>query len=1133
MSERMKSLLLFAVIAGLVSVMAPASAQTWDAADQFSDANNPNGVWSYGYQMDFGSSLNLYTEIWRPITDFVALTSNVGGWNGFVCKNSRTEAVNQWGWFEAGGLAFQPGVNNEKSTVRWTSPVDGYVAVIAKFTGQDPSGATTDVHVLYNSMSIFDGTINGFIGTSANDFKDGLGASRSQEFARVIPVTTGDTIDFCAGYGNGSATYDLTGLNSTISVTTAPPGTISGQIVTDNASRTPIDQATVKTSDGKYSTTSDADGMYTLVVPAGTYELTASHKLYKAATASVTVDVNSAVNQDLVLQTGFISGTIIRNDDATPIVGATVITSDGLYYAVSGDDGSYSLQVPPGAYTVNASAGGYITSSPVDVTVTNDSTANNNFSLDLESVFDASKDFSQYANPNGVWSYGYQIIFPGELNLYDWVRADYPGFYGWDVSAGSWAGFVCKNTTDKAFSHYGWFEAGEMALQAGSLDEKATVRWTSPISGDIVVNVRFTGQDPLKSTTDVHVLKNGESLFSGDINGYIGSSANDFLDGSGDSRVQNKLLATTVAEGDTIDFCIGNGGNGTGYDMTGLSATITSAENAPGTISGKVTEDAPGNPPIPGANVRTADGLHSAMTDSNGDYVLYLPAGTYELTASAKGYVPEVKSVDVSAAANVTANFALKTGIISGKVTLLGDSNMHIAGALVATSDGLFSTVTAADGTYSMHIVPGSYSIVVSAAGFATSTFTDITVAGSDPFVQDFGLTPKSEFNACADFPSSVVNPNGVWSYGYKATLDGTLLLFDGFNTPAVPGALGFASLQALNASGWPGFVCKNTASGSVSQWGWFEAGQLAFQGGTGNEKSTVRWTSPVDATVSIKVRFTGQDEAGTTTDVHVMKNGVSLFDNAINGFIGKAANGFTDGTGDSREQNFTGDVPVVKGDIIDFCVGYGDNGNTVSDMTGLDAIITVPEVSVKAVISELKGIKDGTLVTLTELVVATAYSTTFADGSYYVETSNRANGIKVIGGGNVSIGDTITDLTGTVMTDANGERYIQAQPLSVTSGNPLRALGMSNKGVISPLVTGLLVRTWGAVIDNDGSYITINDGSDVTFKVVISDLSTPITKSVAKGDHIAVTGLAGLAKYSDTVVPVILPRGDFDIDLY
>src|SRR5688572_15709835 len=40
----------------------PLQAQTFDAADDFSIANNPNGVWSSGYTDTLGSTLNLYTQ---------------------------------------------------------------------------------------------------------------------------------------------------------------------------------------------------------------------------------------------------------------------------------------------------------------------------------------------------------------------------------------------------------------------------------------------------------------------------------------------------------------------------------------------------------------------------------------------------------------------------------------------------------------------------------------------------------------------------------------------------------------------------------------------------------------------------------------------------------------------------------------------------------------------------------------------------------------------------------------------------------------------------------------------------------------------------------------------------------------
>ena len=64
------------------------------------------------------------------------------------------------------------------------------------------------------------------------------------------------------------------------------------------------------------------------------------------------------------------------------------------------------------------------------------------------------------------------------------------------------------------------------------------------------------------ATTDVHVLRNGVSVFDGQIRSQIDTSIFD--------------LHLHVAKGDTIDFAVGVGPDGSmNNDSTGLKATIT------------------------------------------------------------------------------------------------------------------------------------------------------------------------------------------------------------------------------------------------------------------------------------------------------------------------------------------------------------------------------------------------------------------------------------------------------------------------------------------------------------------------------------------------------------------------------
>jgi len=63
------------------------------------------------------------------------------------------------------------------------------------------------VHVLSGGTSIFDDSINGFL--------------NEKSFSDAFAVAAGDTIDFAVGYGNGSYGCDSTGIEVTISLSSA------------------------------------------------------------------------------------------------------------------------------------------------------------------------------------------------------------------------------------------------------------------------------------------------------------------------------------------------------------------------------------------------------------------------------------------------------------------------------------------------------------------------------------------------------------------------------------------------------------------------------------------------------------------------------------------------------------------------------------------------------------------------------------------------------------------------------------------------------------------------------------------------------------------------------------------------
>jgi hypothetical protein len=188
-----------------------------------------------------------------------------------------------------------------------------------------------------------------------------------------------------------------------------------------------------------------------------------------------------------------------------------------------------------------------------------------------DTIYDAALDFSSSSNPTGVWSYGYSGALDGTLTVYtDKVSDSSTGidFWGRDpVTAWSTTPWVGRNGTSGVVTYLDvQFQSGQLGFHPGPANEISIIRFISPTAGWFDLTSSFSGLDmgslPYSTTTGVHVLRNGLSIFDGAVNGF----------GAGPSFITTLSLAA----GDTVDFAVDWGSNGThSYDSTGVSATLT------------------------------------------------------------------------------------------------------------------------------------------------------------------------------------------------------------------------------------------------------------------------------------------------------------------------------------------------------------------------------------------------------------------------------------------------------------------------------------------------------------------------------------------------------------------------------
>lgn len=186
-------------------------------------------------------------------------------------------------------------------------------------------------------------------------------------------------------------------------------------------------------------------------------------------------------------------------------------------------------------------------------------------------------------------------------------------------------------------------------------------------------------------------------------------------------------------------------------------------------------------------------------------------------------------------------------------------------------------------------------------------------------------------WDAAADFSGSASSGiAGAWSYGsFGSSIHGPFLAFDAFTDYSGYAAWSYGdrSVQIGRAG------AANFASGSVI----VPARALNASPGPGGQYAVLRFTAPAAGSYAIDAGFWGNDFAGpTTTDVHVLARGASVFDGAVQSY------------GRSNGLAWSDTLALSVGDTVDFAVGFGANRTWNYDNTGLSASVSsaaaVPE---------------------------------------------------------------------------------------------------------------------------------------------------------------------------------------------
>lgn len=193
--------------------------------------------------------------------------------------------------------------------------------------------------------------------------------------------------------------------------------------------------------------------------------------------------------------------------------------------------------------------------------------------------------------------------------------------------------------------------------------------------------------------------------------------------------------------------------------------------------------------------------------------------------------------------------------------------------------------------------------------------------------------------------------------------------------------------------------------------------------------------------------------------------------------------------------------------------------------------------------LAQAKTLADNSQLTLSGQTITAAFTDYF-----YVEDDARSCGIRV---DKTAHGLTVgmrADISGTILTNTDGERYILAAGASANGTGTIAPLGLNNKslgggdwsvsgsgagqkGVLGGQGVnniGLLVRTCGRIMSSDSTGFYIEDGSALTPQVKVlvpSGTPTPPT-----GKYVMVTGVSSCYKIGNDLYRQVRVRNGQDI---
>ena len=717
-------------------------------------------------------------------------------------------------------------------------------------------------------------------GTSTPTFTDATG-----RFTFGVTPTTAPLCVTATGFAGTWTPYFIVTAGQT---TTTPDilivptdGFVTGHVVL-SVGGGPVLGATAFVTGGNYaSTTTDANGFFSLALLAGATNVRIKKTGYADVTSApliVTTGVTADVGTLSLDQSGVVTGTVINASTGVGIGAATLTVTGTSAATTSAADGSFALMAPPGTRTLTVTKAGFapLTTAPISV-IAGDSLSAGTLALTPGGTITGTvKDALTQAG-----LYGVNVTITGTTNT---VTTNSSGQFTLTHAPGFWTltfsktGYVSTATPPLGVTAGGSSDLGttylvpQVTLTGTVLDYrgshvdgakvlvKGSNGWEyTDTSGFFTIpatpgTVTLAINDPPcylhyrycldyeasftvapGETRNLGTITLAEAAqIAGPVFPLSGSASlpGAVVTATSPSRTVSGPLPLNVPP-DTYNLVVSLDGwlsqnAGTHpiqyeWDFSYVANQVRLTRS--GSLVGTVV-NAAGGAPVSGA--RATAGSVSAVTDAFGNFLLSVPAGSYLVTIGKPGWNATMTAAQMvvtgdetnAGIINLTAQ-AIVPGTITGTVVDSAGGS-PVGGAAVSVVGGSASTTTDALGAFTLVESPGSYPLLVTRLGWAAQTTAAVTVTSG-------AITPAPAIHLSATAGTvtgivvDVTSSAGI--SGAVVTVFGTPLATttDGTGAFAISLAPGSYVLSASKA-GWYSPV---TAGVTVTNGGSTSAGSL------------------------------------------------------------------------------------------------------------------------------------------------------------------------------------------------------------------------------------------------------------------------------------------------------------------